>query len=82
MRYADAFCEVISVGNYYIVKGRDVFTSNPVMVKVPSRELFNYRQGMMIQDAMPSLSADEREFLISGIYDSFPEEDECQEETE
>ena len=73
MRYADACCEVVSVGSHYIVKGKDVFTGSDVTVKIPSEELFNYRKGMMIQDAMPSLTCDEREFLISGMSESFPD---------
>ena len=30
-------------------------------------QLCLWRDGMLIQDAMPNLSADEREFLITGI---------------
>ena len=74
MRYADRFCEVVSKGDCYVVTGRDVFSGNPVQVKIPAPDLFAYRQGAMIQDAMPTLSASEREFLISGMYDSFPDD--------
>ena len=69
MRYADANCTIVSTGSHYIVTGRDVFTGNNVEIKIPSEELFAYRQGAYIQDAMPSLSAAEREFLISGMYE-------------
>lgn len=74
MYYADRACLIQSTGSHYIVSGKDVFTGRVVVVKVPANELYAYRQGKMIQDAMPSLSADEREFLISGMYESFPED--------
>lgn len=38
-----------------------------ISVVVPSKGLYKYRQGAMIQDAFPNLSAGDREFLISGI---------------
>lgn len=68
MRYADANCKIVSTGSEYIVTGRDVFTGAPVEVRIPAPALYAYRQGAMIQDAMPMLSVDEREFLISGMY--------------
>ena len=34
---------------------------------VPTHGLIAWKEGMLIQDAMPELSADERELLISGI---------------
>lgn len=75
MRYADRNCNIVSTGSEYVVTGRDVFTGKPVEVRIPSPALFAYRQGAMIQDAMPMLSAAEREFLISGMFDwDFPEE--------
>lgn len=76
MRYADARCKITSHGSYYLVEGKDVFTGAPVSVKIPSEELYAYRQGELIQYAMPSLPANEREFLISGIYSPFEDEDE------
>lgn len=75
MRYADANCKIVNVGSHYVVTGKDIFTGREVTVNIPSKELFNYRQGMMAQDAFLSLNVDEREFLISGMYDSFPEEE-------
>ncbi len=41
-------------------------TKKPYSVTIPGNELFKYRQGEYIQEAMPSVSADDREFLISG----------------
>ena len=34
---------------------------------VPAGELYRYRQGAYIQDALKSVSVDDREFLMSGI---------------
>ena len=80
MRYADAKCKIVRVDNDYVITGKDVFTGDSVRVVVPGPELFAYRQGVNIADAMPSVGVNEREFLISGMYDSFPDEEECQEE--
>lgn len=82
MRYADAKCEVKGVGDYYIITGHDVFTKRKVEIKLPSQELFYYRQGLPIQDAMRSLSVQEREFLISGMYDWPFDEDGSDQEDE
>lgn len=77
MRYADAKCQIVSTGAEYIVTGNDVFTGKPVTVCIPAPDLFAYRQGALIQDAMPTLSDAEREFLISGMYEDMdPFEDE------
>ena len=77
MRYADSCCKIVSVGSEYVVTGSDVFTGKPVEVRIPAPALFAYRQGAMIQDAMPMLSAEDREFLISGMHDwDLPEETE------
>lgn len=71
MRYADSKCtyvEKYTPDHVYIFTGPCVVTGKPYSVAVPGRELHNYRQGKLhIQYAMPSLSAGDREFLISGI---------------
>lgn len=70
MRYADSNCtyqESYDNGHYYIFTGKCVVTGKGVSVKVPADGLFAYRQGLLIQDAFPGLSVDDREFLISGI---------------
>ena len=79
MRYADSNCTICRNGNDYIVKGKDRFTGTQVTVRVPAHEMFAYRQGAYLQDAMVSVSDAEREFLLSGMYDSFPfeEEEDC-----
>ena len=69
MRYADSKCNAIIVGSEYVVSGNDVFTGKHVEVRIPASALFAYRQGALIQEAMPMLSVSEREFLISGMYD-------------
>lgn len=70
MRYADRYCtykEVYKPEHVYIFTGPCVITKKEVSVSVPAKELFAYRQGEHIQHAMPSLTADQREFLMSGI---------------
>lgn len=53
--------------NTVTVKGRCVFTGTPYSVTVPKRGYMLWKGGMLIQDAMPDVSDDDREFLISGI---------------
>jgi hypothetical protein len=59
-----------------VYRGKDVFTKREVCVRVPASALYAYRQGEMIQNAMPMLSPNERDFLLNGMYDSLPDEDE------
>jgi hypothetical protein len=71
MRYADSRCtytETFENGQqYYNFTGPCVVTKKIITVKVPAQGLFAYRQGAYIQDAFPTLSKDDREFLMSGI---------------
>ena len=72
MRYADSQCtytEEFHDGgrHFYVYTGKCVLSGKPVTVKIPAAELYAYRRGEFIQDAMRSLSAGEREFLMSGI---------------
>ena len=71
MRYADNHCtyrEVRENGEHlYIYTGKCIVTGKEVSVKVPGEGLYAYRQGAFIQDAFPTLSVDEREFLMSGM---------------
>ncbi len=71
MRYADSKCKIVSEGDSYVVTGKDVFSKRDVCVRIPSEQLYSYRQGNPIDTAMYSLNDSEREFLISGIYDSW-----------
>jgi hypothetical protein len=85
MRYADSYCvytERFEKGNHvYGFTGPCVKCTKHVTVTVPGPGLYRYRQGDHIQDAFPTLSPSDREFLMSGICSScwdqmFKEEDE------
>ena len=71
MRYVDKHCtyeESYENGVHtYTFTGPCVFTGKPYSVTVLAEQLYKYRQGAYIQDAFPNLSADDCEFLISGI---------------
>lgn len=49
------------------VEGNCVFTGKPYSCEVPTAGLLRWIGGDSIQTAMPNVSADDREFLISGI---------------
>ena len=40
---------------------------NSMEIAVTVEQLNDWQNGMLIQDAMPNLSADEREFIMTGI---------------
>ena len=40
---------------------------NTMDINVTKEQIDNWQNGMLIQVAMPNISADEREFLITGI---------------
>lgn len=42
-------------------------TVNSLFIDVTIDEVLDWQQGTLIQDAMPNLTADEREFVMSGI---------------
>ena len=77
MAYHETFDNKI---HKYIFSGRcNCGEQQEITVNGP--DLFKFRQGALIQEAFPYLSADAREFLISGVcgkcWDKmFPEEDE------
>ena len=50
----------------YVFRVEDPNCGAPVVILVTQEEYKNWKDGMLIQDAMPSLSQDERELLISG----------------
>jgi hypothetical protein len=50
----------------YKFTGPCLKTGKPYSVTVPADGLYQYHQGKHIQDAFPNLSADDREFLMSG----------------
>jgi hypothetical protein len=72
MRYADSRCEyreVYEPQHAYIFTGPCIITKKQISVTIPAKELNAYRRGALIQEAMPSLTASEREFLMSGMSD-------------
>jgi len=56
-----------------IVRKRNIFTGkvSAVELNVTPEQIARWQGGELIQNAMPQLSTDEREFLISGL---LPEE--------
>jgi hypothetical protein len=68
--YADSFCSYEEAFDNdvhgYFFTGVCHITKKPYNVFVPSKELYAYRQGALIQDALKSVSAEDREFLMSG----------------
>lgn len=74
MRHADTHCKYIETytdipldGHYYHFNGDCVICGQPQKVTVKGRELFKYRQGELMQNALKSNTDEEREFLMSGI---------------
>ena len=54
-------------GDLAQVTGNCVFTGEEYQCQVPAKGLERWLAGEHIQNAMPSVSADDREFLMSGI---------------
>jgi len=70
MKYADRFCsykEEYTPKHKYTYSGPCRATGEEYSVSIPGHELFAYRQGSYIQDAMSSLSAGDRSFLLDGL---------------
>ena len=69
MRYADSscICQETYDPHVYTFIGPCIVTGKQVSVTVPADGLYRYRQGELIQTAFPTLSAEDREFLISGM---------------
>jgi hypothetical protein len=72
MFYADNKCSYVEgtdpetgVGTYTFI-GPCVVTGKEQRVTVKAPDLFRYRQGGYVQSCFPYLTADQREFLISG----------------
>ena len=69
-KYLDRGCtyeENILPSHSYTFTGPCIITGEEHEITVPAEELFAYRQGLTIQEAMTSLDEDQREFLLSGI---------------
>ncbi len=68
MSYLDR-CQITKVFNpnqAYKITGKCVMTGQEHSVEVPAQEFYDYTHGKLAQEAMSSVSADDREFLISG----------------
>lgn len=83
MRYAFKHCtceEVLTPSLGYRFTGKYFDKDETHSVFIPKAQLDAYKAGAHIQDAMPDLSADDREFLISGMspegFDEVCKEDE------
>ena len=59
--------EINKVGPYLHITGNCIETGKPYSVRVLEEQWDNWQAGELIQRAMPELSADDREFLISSI---------------
>ncbi len=59
--------EVYEPEHVYVFGGNCRITGIHYKVRVPAAALFEYRQGARIQDAMPMVSSEDREFLLSGV---------------
>lgn len=70
MRYLDTHCTYTEerYGNkhIYVFTGPCLITHKMYSVRVPADELFAWRNGEYIQKALKSVSAEDREFLMTG----------------
>ena len=57
----------------YTFSGRCIMSNKKVSVTVKSNDLFNYHHGTLIQNAFPYLNKEEREWMITGVYNMFNE---------
>ena len=58
--------EIVSIG-FAKVSGQCKFTGEEYSCIVPTKGLVEFMKGVPAQTALPRISADDREFLISGI---------------
>ena len=61
------FLQVTKNDNTIVLSGNCAVNGKPHSVSVPAEEYAKYIAGHHIQNAMPSVSAEDREFIISGI---------------
>ena len=84
MDYALNNCSLVTLKSpelYFIFKGKfTVYDDSKeeiiedYSVKVKGEDVFNYRRGALIQDAFPYLSPKQREFLKTGTWFEYKEE--------
>jgi hypothetical protein len=55
----------------YTFRGLCVISKQPVSVTINGRDLYFYHQGEHIQDAFPYLTKEQREWMMTGMYE-FP----------
>lgn len=60
--------ESYSPEHTYTFTGPCILSGQQVSVTVKAKDLFNYHQGTLIQDAFPYLTPDEREWMMTGMY--------------
>lgn len=73
-------CTQIRTGDTITISGPCYSCNQPQYVTVPANELERFERGEFAQNCFPQLTADQREFLISGICNEcwgamFPDEE-------
>lgn len=58
---------ILHLDDEVVVTGRCVATGQPYSIRVPADEWSAWKAGIVIQVAMPSVSRDDRETLLSGL---------------
>lgn len=71
MRFAKSNCVFTYEGNYCTIEGNCIISGEKVKVIVKNSDISKYDEGALIQDAFPYIDEDEREFLLSGIYNGW-----------
>ena len=65
------YVETYTPEHIYTFAGKDICTGTAVSVSLKGQDLFNYHQGAHIQDAFPYIDAEHREWMVSGVFDSW-----------
>jgi hypothetical protein len=58
---------LLALGDIMIIRRQSIITSkiNSMNIAVTEEQIKKWQEGMMIQDAMPDLTANERELILS-----------------
>lgn len=67
MMYALGICHREISKDSIVFSGPCMVTGEQYSVKISREDFERYQSGLHIQDAMPSISREDREFLISGF---------------
>jgi len=51
----------------YTFRAECIWCATPKTITLPAEQLFEYRRGALVQNAFPEMSAEDREFIISGV---------------